>query len=138
MTFVLLLWACSSPPAPPAPAPAEGEPVGSIGGEPILHRPIVLGGISTEAVVAGVEAHRPAIESCYRAALAADATLSGRVAVRFRIAADGTVTDPRTQATSLRHSPTEACVASALRTAVFTPLATGDVAIVTYPFTFGG
>jgi hypothetical protein len=140
----LLLWLACNSPAPeqvevPAPAPApvaEAPPAGSIGGAPILPDPVVLGAISAEAVVAGVEAQMEAINRCYEEARAKNAALAGKVLVRFSIAQDGSVSRTSISSTSLWDTSTEDCVSARVAQARFPALEGGRVAIVTYPFVF--
>jgi len=122
----------AAPPAPPpapAPVPAEEPVVGSIGGEPILPRPVVLGGLSTDAVVAAVEPRMADIRACAR-----DAGRRGKVLVKIVIGKDGAVTSATTRSTTLRHPPTEDCVNTVVAEVKFPALAKGTTAIVQYPF----
>ena len=152
MLILLTLLACTTTPEPPAepepeeptsaadpveePGTDEAPPMGSIGGEPILPKPVVVGGLPNEAVDEGVEAQMKAINACYESALSEDPSLRGKVLVRFVIGKDGTVTDTRTKSTSLRHEATETCVNEVLAKATFPELKGGGLAIVTYPFAF--
>lgn len=116
---------------PVALPPAPVAPAGKIGGEPILADPVVLGGISVDAVRAGLDAQKAAITACH----GADAG-KGKVLVRFAIAADGTVASARVQSTSLRDETTETCLLGVVQGATFPPLERGDKALVTWPFLF--
>ncbi len=147
---ILVLACASAPPVAPAPAPApsaapapaEGAavpgdaPRGSIGGEPILDRPVVLGGIATEAIEAGIASRRAAIDACYAPAPGSPAP-AGKVLVKFTIGADGAVTEAHVRSTSLRHRPTEDCVVAELSKARFPALRSGAKALVQYPLDFG-
>ncbi len=151
--FALLLGlACTSPEPTGEPASASldvadaqptasAEPesaaaAGSIGGEPILPDPVVLGGISASAVDAGIASQLDAIHRCYQEELANHAGLAGKVLVRFTIARDGTVSKTAIKSSSLRHPPTETCLSARLSEARFPALERGSVAIITYPFIF--
>lgn len=143
---MLLLLALACPPEPPATpagsaasAPtveAEAPPAGSIGGVPILPRPVVLGALDVAAVEAAVAEGRAALEGCYLAAVAGQPALRGKVLVRFTVLADGAVAEARTRSTSLRDAPTEACLLGAVRALRLPPLEGGERAVVDYPFVF--
>ena len=153
MWMLFLAMACSTPDpvavqeveqAPPelvevAPVVEEvaAPAVGSIGGEPILPSPVVLGAISASAVETGVGEKMEAINRCYKDALAENKALSGKVLVRFTILRSGSVSQADIKSTSLRHEAVEACVIARLAEARFPSLEHGKVAIVTYPFVFG-
>lgn len=144
----LLLFACqteapvlvqpiANPTPVAAPELAEAPPPGRIDAEPILPRPLVLGGIGTAAVEAGIAARQAAIDSCYQQGLAADPTLRGKVLVKFTILPDGSVGRASAKATSLRHPATEECVVAQVLAATFAPLQDGSTAMVSFPFVFG-
>lgn len=117
---------------PVEPAPAAG----SIGGEPILPKPIVLGAVSIADIEAGLGTQRSAIDACYATRVATDPGLSGKVLVKFSIAHDGHVPDASVASTSLRDPATETCLVARVLATRFPPLVEGEVAIVRYPFTF--
>ena len=139
MTALLLLLACttapepelSSPePQPDAPTQTAAVPTGSIGGEPILPHPTVVGGISARAINDALAPHQSALSGCHTAGK------PGKVLLKFTIGADGAVTRTKTQSTTLRHEPTEACLNDALAKVAFPPLERGRLAVVHYPFAF--
>lgn len=145
--MLLALGACTPQPDPvepapePAPEPAIGvlaaaPPGGSISGEPILSRPVVVGGISQVAVDGVIDTLRPSFAECYEPARALQPAPSGKVLLKFLISKSGLVSDVATRATSLRHEPTEACLHGVLSEARFPPLEKGSRAIVQYPLTF--
>jgi hypothetical protein len=141
MFSLLTLFACGTADPPPDPPVAEAAtspapPVGAIGGEPILPRPVVLGGISAEAVDAAIDTRRDAIEACFQEGLAENPGLAGKVLVRFTIVRDGSVSKATIRSTSLRHAATEACLSAQVAEAQFPTLEVGEAAIVTYPFGF--
>jgi len=132
---VILLLACSDAPevtpvaeTPVEQAQVEEPPAGRIGGEPILPHPVVLGGISTSDVEAGLA--ELDTQACHQA------FNSGKVLVQFTIDNEGHVTDSKLVSTSLRTPETEACLVEAVRSATFPALVTGDKAIVKAPFLF--
>ncbi len=150
--MLLLLLACSSPepPAAPevpdaaeapaasaaAPEPPAPPPAGAISGAPILPKPVVIGGISAEAVDEGIAARKDAIDACYTSGAAERPGLTGKVLVKFKIDKSGVPYDPEIKSTSLRHAPTEQCLSAAIAAASFPALERGGVAIVSYPFAF--
>ena len=144
MFTLLTLLACGTAESPPDPPAAEAAtspaallpPVGAIGGEPILPRPVVLGGISAEAVDSAIDARRDAIGACFQDGLAENPGLAGKVLVRFTIVRDGSVSKATIRSTSLRHAATEACLSAQVAEAQFPALEVGEAAIVTYPFVF--
>ncbi len=120
----------------PGVTPPEVGAPGSIGGEPILPKPIVLGAISTGAVDAALSAKRPAIDACFADGRKHRPTLRGKVLVKFKIEESGRVAEATIESTSLRDDVTEACVLSLLGETTFPPLLDGKMAIVRYPFEF--
>lgn len=148
LTLIPLLLACSGDPepvaasepaeAPPAEAPAtEGaRPAGTIGGAPILPDPVVVGALEASKVSAVIETHLAAIDACYTTEVAKHPELKGKVLVKFSIGTDGSVRHARTESTSLRHEPTEACLAEVVSKATFPAPESGKLAVVQFPFTF--
>ena len=146
VSVIALLAACSSAPetpapepaAVPAPAPVEApaKPAGSIGGEPILPKPVVVGGIDNHEVEEGIGKHMDAINACYQAARADSPKLRGKVLVKFTISKDGKVNGAETRSTSLRNEGAETCLNEAVAQATFPALESGKIAIVQYPFVF--
>ena len=134
----------SKPPRPGSstqtvpPKPMETPlPKGKIGGAPILSNPVVIGGISRENVEKGINKQRDVIDRCYQESRKKNPSLAGKVLVKVVIAADGSVSEVLTKATSLRHNPTEECINKTISNASFTELLSGRYAIVQYPFVFG-
>lgn len=135
-------FACTGAPTAPEPAPAPTEatadaldapPAGSIGGEPILPRPVVIGALSSDAVSSTVEASAAAVRACYeRGGEGHD----GKVLLRFLVLQDGHVGRVATQSTSLRAPAAEACLNELVGALQFPPLTSGETAIVHYPFVF--
>lgn len=140
--MLLLLWqlACSIPasdPVAPVDEPrTQPEPLGTIGGEPILDRPVVLGGLDPARVDEAVASRREAIDDCWRHQQVAHGGRAGKVLVRFAVNAQGGVSEARTHSTSLRHAPTEDCLLEQVRTLALPPLERGEKALVTYTFAF--
>ena len=116
----------------------EPAPAGSIGGDPILPTPIVLGGLATKDVQVVVDAAKPAFDACFAAAHAKDPKLAGKVSVRFAIGAEGRVGTVRTKSTSLWNTELETCLNTKISTLTFPKPSGGSTAIVTWPFSFPG
>lgn len=115
---------------------ADAPPPGRIGGEPILETPVVLGGIDADTVAAALAGRSSQIVACWQVEQAKDASLSGKVLVRFTIGKDGTVSGPRIQSTSLRNDAAESCIKDQIAQVRFPALQVGDKALVSYPFAF--
>ena len=135
---LLTLFACGTPEPPPQPeavipvattAPAP-PPAGRIGGDPILPKPTVVGGIAAEAVNHALGPHMGTIDGCH------EGDKTGKVLVKFTIDAAGNVARTKTQSTSLRHPPTENCIEEAIARVRFPALSGGALAVVHYPFSF--
>lgn len=142
MTLLALLVACSTstpppePPAAPGPepaAPAPAAPAGIIGGAPILEQPVVIGGISKEQADGTIDAARDRIQACWKEH---GGGRMGKLLVKLSVAADGSTQRVVLRSTTLRQPETEMCVIAILTGLQFPALSTGDVAILTYPFTF--
>lgn len=146
--MLLLTWACATPAPVEPPTPdvrptsAPAVPVSTspteqprsgprIGGEPILDRPVVLGGVSNEAVVAAVEAQSGRIAACR----AGDAP-KGKVLVKFTIGSSGLVTDAEIRSSSVRDAAIEACVLDVIRRLEAPKPPSGGHALVQYPLAF--
>jgi hypothetical protein len=133
----VLVQPIANPTTVASPEPTEAPPPGRIDAEPILPRPVVLGGIGMAAVEAGIAVRQAAIDDCYRQGLVAEPALRGKVLVKFTILPDGHVASATTKSTSLRHPATEDCVVAQVSAATFGPLQDGSSAIVSFPFVFG-
>src|SRR5688572_2537677 len=91
---IALLAACSGKeaPAPPRAKPADAAPVAAA--------PAPGGGKSLPGEQVSQRVHSvylAGIRRCYKRALAADPTVTGRLALRFTVAETGGVVDPRVQ-----------------------------------------
>ena len=149
MIVLLTMWlGCGSAPtseeaavpeAAEVQAPAEvapPTPAGRIGGQPILPKPVVIGGIANADVEAGVMARKDQIAQCFDTQRAQNPTLAGKVLIKFSIDAEGRVSRSATRSTSLRNHVVENCVNAEVVQAVFPKLQSGRFAIVQYPFVF--
>jgi len=97
--------------------------------------PETIGGLTREQVRRVVTLHRNEVSYCYERALIGHPDLAGRVSVQFVVQASGAVQmSVVDQSSTLNHTATEQCVASAVRHWSF-PQSAG-VTAVTYPFLF--
>jgi TonB family protein len=98
--------------------------------------PTVSGDYSRELVRRTVRRNIGQIEHCYEQALAIDAGVRGRVAVRFVMGGDGAVIASGVESNDTGSAPLGACVANAFRRMAFAAPPSGTVVSVTYPVTF--
>lgn len=99
--------------------------------------PIVMGAIDTDAIAREIAKHRDEIKYCYEKEINADRPdLSGRVAIKFVIVANGTVSSAGVANTTLKNANTESCVVDVIKRIQFPPVRGGGIAEVTYPFLF--
>jgi hypothetical protein len=100
-----------------------------------------LGELSSEEVLGGMMALKPTIVGCYQKALKKDASLAGRVIVRFEIESTdgvGVVSNADIQETELDSPSFEYCVLDTVVGASFPPPkgADGALLVVSFPFDF--
>jgi TonB family protein len=98
--------------------------------------PTVSGDYSREIVRRAVRRNMGQIEHCYEQALAIDAGVRGRVAVRFVMGGDGVVIASGVESNDTESRALGSCVANAFRRMVFAAPPSGTVVTVTYPVTF--
>ncbi len=99
--------------------------------------PIVMGAIDTDAIAREIAKHRDEIKYCYEKEINADRPdISGRVAIKFVIAALGNVTSAGVASTTLKNPNTESCVVDVIKRIQFPQVRGGGIAEVTYPFLF--
>jgi TonB family protein len=80
-----------------------------------------------------VRQHMNEVKFCYEKELTRDASLSGRVVVKFSIGGMGSVTTSFIESSTLKVPTTDRCIADAVRRWEF-PKPQGGVVIVSYPF----
>jgi hypothetical protein len=98
--------------------------------------PPTLEGVDKEMVRKVIHAHRNEVRFCYEQELTRAPDLTGKVTVKFIIAADGTVQSATVEQTTLANATVEHCVTSHVRAWLFPKLKAGGVVIVSYPFFF--
>jgi hypothetical protein len=124
-------------PATPDAAPAEpAAPAGRIGGVPILPDPVILGGISVDALNGVMATKLETINDCFEAERMKSPALSGKVLVKFSIREDGSVWNASMHSTSLRNEAAEQCMTQTVAGMTFPKLDGGGLAVVHYPFAF--
>jgi len=89
-----------------------------------------------QAIRSSVRSHQPAIAACYKAALAEQPTLEGKLVVRFVLGAGGETTDVQLENSTLGSVALEACVASLVEDWTFEDAGAPDGTVVSYPFVF--
>ena len=107
-------------------------------GEPGVGRgsPIVLGALDKSIIDRVVKQHLSEIRYCYQKELNKNPKLSGRISVKFTIAADGSVSSSSIKSSSLNNSVAESCIAGRFRRFRFPKPKGGGIVVVSYPFTF--
>ena len=98
--------------------------------------PIIVGALDASLIDAVVKRHQSQVRYCYQRALTRDPNLSGKVAVRFVIARDGTVSSAGVKSSSLGNSEVESCIADRFLVMQFPEPKGGGTVIVNYPFLF--
>lgn len=96
---------------------------------------IVRGGLTADQIEAVINRNRGQIRYCYEQGLQRSPSLSGRVAVRFQIGANGRVASAGIAHSSVRSAQVENCIVGKLRTWKFPKPDGGVTVAVTYPFT---
>jgi hypothetical protein len=98
--------------------------------------PVIRGALDRELIRRVIHANRAAIRYCYERELQRTPGLHGRIAVRFTIAGNGTVTAANVDQNTMGNAAVADCLVSRLRTWQFPEPKGGGIVIVTYPFVF--
>lgn len=123
----------------------EGQGYGAVGGSGLRdHRSRVpritrgtveaRGSLSREVIQRVVRRHHNEVRFCYQQALSSRPDLGGRVTTRFIISSTGAVQTALVASSTLGHSQTEQCIASAVQRWAFPAPDGGGIVSVTYPF----
>jgi sterol desaturase/sphingolipid hydroxylase (fatty acid hydroxylase superfamily) len=100
-------------------------------------QPVVMGSLSKEHIQRVISAYRGQIRDCYETELAADAgTPSGKIVVKFAIAATGEVSEANEVQSTVGLPRMEGCVRGIVTRMKFPKPAGGGIVIVNYPWTF--
>jgi hypothetical protein len=105
--------------------------IGTMGGDPII-----LGALDRSLIDEVIKRHMNQIRYCYQRELSRNATLAGKVVIRFTIAGDGTVSQASTKETTMNNSAVEGCIVGRFQRMQFPEPRGGGVVIVSYPFLF--
>jgi len=95
----------------------------------------VNGGLDPELVRRVIKSHRDQIRYCYEVELARNASLAGKVAVKFLIGAEGQVATSQVVESTVNSPELDRCVTGRVQSWVF-PRPKGGVVNVRYPFVF--
>lgn len=102
--------------------------------EPVTSETWVQGGLDPNEIAAVIQRHESEIRACYERGLQTKPNLSGRLAMKFLIGANGRVTTASISNSSLRHPGVENCIQARLVSWAF-PRPEGGVTVkVNYPF----
>jgi hypothetical protein len=112
-------------------APPPGGRGVRMGGDPII-----LGALDKALIDEVVLRGFPAFNECYESGLARTAGLSGKITIKFVVAADGTVTSSNLKSTTMNEAEVETCVAGTFSTFRFAEPRGGGIVIATYPLVF--
>jgi TonB family protein len=119
-----------------------GSGVGVLGGKQSVDvgitssEPMVMGSLDKELIRQVIQRNRGQIRFCYESQLTKYPKLSGKVAVKFVINAEGKVVSSDVAQSTAGNAELESCVAGRVRTWQFPKPKGGGVVIVTYPFIF--
>ena len=117
----------------PAPA-ASSQP--AVVGEALPGAASVRGSLDKEIIRRVIRRHIAEPKECYERQLARNPELSGRMVVKFTIAATGDVESSTLQDSTLGDPRVESCVVEAVRAWKFPEPEGGGIVIVSYPFSF--
>ncbi len=96
----------------------------------------VRGSLDKEIIRRIIRRHINEVKYCYETELTKKATLAGRIAVQFTIAATGQVIASVLQSSTMGNVRVENCVVQAVRRWEFPKPMGGGIVIVSYPFNF--
>jgi hypothetical protein len=94
----------------------------------------VQGSLDKEIIRRIVRRHMGEVKYCYESELAKKPDLAGRVAIRFAIAATGTVMNATLDNSTIRNPTLEKCIVGTIRNWPFPAPMRGDIVTVTFPF----
>ena len=119
-----------------------GTGVGVLGGKASVDvgitssDPVVMGSLDKELIRQVIHRNRGQIRFCYESQLNRFPKLNGKVAVKFVIKEDGTVSSSTVAQSTAGNAELESCVAGRVRTWQFPKPKGGGMVVVTYPFIF--
>jgi Ca-activated chloride channel family protein len=98
--------------------------------------PVVMGALNRSVIDRVIRQQLPEIRACYEQQLLEDATLEGKVIVKFTIAADGSVAHAEIKSSTLANSELESCILKRFDELQFPSQNNGGIVIVSYPLGF--
>lgn len=105
--------------------------IAGVGGDPII-----LGALDKSLIDAVIKRNMAAIRYCYQRELTKNPSLGGKITVKFVIAADGSVSQATTKASTMGNPAVESCINGRFMRFAFPQPKGGGVVIVSYPFIF--
>ncbi len=106
------------------------------GGSFAAGTPLIEGPLDSSLVEAVVKRHANQLRYCYQRVLTKEPDLSGKIVVKFVIAADGSVSSAEVQQTTMNNASVEGCVTGRFLRFLFPKPEGGGIVTVTYPFIF--
>jgi hypothetical protein len=97
---------------------------------------VIMGSLDKELIRRVIQQHRSQIRYCYESELVRNPKLGGKVAVKFVITPDGSVSTATTAQTTMHNTTVENCINSRVRSWKFPKPKGGGIVVVTYPFLF--
>ncbi|MBL7663491.1 MAG: FHA domain-containing protein [Bacteriovoracaceae bacterium] len=94
----------------------------------------IVGGLDPEVIAKIIKRYLPQIQYCYEQQLVAKPYIKGKVAIAFTITAEGAVAVPKITESTLKDSPTEACIVDKVKDWKFPKPKGGGTVGVNYPF----
>ncbi len=98
--------------------------------------PIILGSLDRALIDEVVKRHMSQIRYCYQRELQKDASVGGKLVIRWTIANDGSVSRAGTKSSTIDHAGVEQCVEGRFLRMTFPKPRGNGIVIVTYPFLF--
>jgi len=105
--------------------------IAGVGGDPII-----LGALDRSLIDEVIKRHMNQIRYCYQRELTKNASLGGKIVIKFTIAKDGTVSSATTKQTTMNNQAVEQCIEGRFMRMVFPEPKGGGIVIVSYPFIF--
>lgn len=117
----------------PAAGPRPEGDIGGIGGDPII-----IGALDSALIDEVIKRHMNQFRYCYQRELNKDASLSGKITVKFVIAGDGSVSRATIKRSSMDSHAVERCLTGRFMKLQFPQPKGNGIVIVSYPFMFTG
>lgn len=95
-----------------------------------------LGGLTHAQILKVVRSRQSAIKTCYERQLQRSKGLGGKIVIRWKIAADGTVSGARVRTTTMHNGRVEDCIVRQISRLKFPKPKGGVTALVNFPFIF--